>query len=126
MKKFLILAITTLAISCSGSSGKNATMPTQKSPPETILSTLKPTLNMENPGGMVREGKNPATDVKSALSLARELYPQYKDKIECWTMADDFFLFSIKTNDEKLPPCSYVQILFVKKGTSKVFYYWPL
>ncbi|MBU1219509.1 hypothetical protein KKF34_16440 [Myxococcota bacterium] len=126
MKNFLILAITILAISCSGSGGKTTTMPVQKSPPEAILNTLKPTLNMESPSGMVREGKETATDIKSALSLALNLYPQYKEKIECWTTVDNFFLFSLKTNDEKLPPCSYVQILFVKKGSSKVFYYWPL
>lgn len=127
MKKLLILAIASLAISCSGSSGKNNTMPVQKSPPDAILNTLKPTLDIENPGsGIVRGGKSSATDIKSALNLARSLYPEYSNKIECWTSTENHFLFSLKSDDDKIPACSYVQILYVKKGTSKVFYYWPL
>ncbi|MBN2722957.1 MAG: hypothetical protein JXR95_02680 [Deltaproteobacteria bacterium] len=125
LKLFFIISVFSVFSGCSGSSGKT-TMPSHKNPPVRMMEILKTVVTSGTmTPGMERDCKSVVNSEKTALNAVSKLFPEESGKLECWTKIQDYYVFSVKTKDDKMPPCSYVQILYIRSGTSKVYNYWP-
>ena len=118
-----------LAGCTGGKSSASVTMP-KAHIPQTAKAVVDLFFEGDVRPGMSREAKSPMTTPAQAYTQLKKLFPKYADKVECYTVIKDFFVFSITPDatesDAKETPCYYSLEISGANGSKALKYYWLL
>ncbi len=126
----LITTVLFALVSCTGSRSSTASSMPSMHVPDGSKAALELFLGAEARPGMAREAKDPLISPEKALDSLKAVFPEYGDRVECFTTIRDHFVFSIRPDKSEKDPaisaCSYSLIIYARRGEKTLRYYWLL
>ncbi|MBU1239775.1 hypothetical protein KKF84_00220 [Myxococcota bacterium] len=130
MKQILITLTALIALTACGGSQKTASSMPAAHIPDGSKAVLEVFFDSNARPGMSREAKHPLTSAVMALDALKQIFSEFKDRVECYTTVKDHFVFSIRPEKSEGDPgvaaCSYTLIIYAKHNEKLMRYYWLL
>jgi hypothetical protein len=101
-------------------------LPPKRPIPEPMLKILKDVISSSPDSYFPSKSKIAKIDIHTPEEAYRQitiLYPEKTKMVECWTVLNNHFIFSLGQT-EKMKN-AYLYILYVPIGGRKFGYYWP-